>query len=78
MKKNDAMTTRKQIEAGRITLDESDVDLRGMLDELQSVFTMRAQQRDVRLLFELAADVPHYIRTDAVKLRQILINLLNG
>ena len=67
-----------KIEAGRITLDESDVDLRGMLDELQSVFTIRAQQKDVRLLFELAADVPHYIRTDAVKLRQILINLLNN
>ena len=67
-----------KIEAGRITLDESDLDLHRLLDELYSLFTMRAQQKDVRLLFERAADVPHYIRTDAVKLRQILINLLNN
>jgi len=67
-----------KIEAGRITLDEADVDLHGLLDELQSLFQMRAKQKGLRLIFERAADVPKFVITDEVKLRQVLINLLNN
>ena len=67
-----------KIEAGRITLDETDVDLHSLLDELHGLFNMRAKQKGLRLHFECAADVPKFIITDEVKLRQVLINLLNN
>ena len=32
----------------------------------------------MQLLFDRALDVPRYVRTDKVKLRQVLVNLLNN
>jgi signal transduction histidine kinase/HAMP domain-containing protein/response regulator of citrate/malate metabolism len=67
-----------KIEAGRITLDETDFDFFRFLDELQDMFDLRAKHNRLQLVFERAADIPNYIRTDEVKLRQVLINLLNN
>jgi signal transduction histidine kinase len=39
---------------------------------------LRADDKQIRLVFERSADVPRTIRTDDVKLRQVLINLLNN
>jgi CheY-like chemotaxis protein len=42
------------------------------------MFLFRAQNQELQLLFEREADVPQYVRTDEVKLRQVLINLLSN
>jgi CheY-like chemotaxis protein len=49
-----------------------------LLDELEEMFSVKAAQKRVHLMVKCAADVPHYIRTDATKLRQVLMNLLNN
>jgi len=67
-----------KIEAGRITLNESNFDLYQLLDDLEDMFQAKADAQDLQLVFECNADVPQYIRTDQVKLRQVLINLLNN
>ena len=67
-----------KIEAGRITLDESDFDLHRLLDETEYMFRLHAKNKGLELLFERTSDVPRHIRTDKVKLRQTLINLLNN
>ncbi len=67
-----------KIEAGRITLDETYFDLYRVLRELEDMFRLRTKHKGVQLHFECAAAVPQYIRTDPVKLRQVLINLLNN
>ncbi len=74
---NQALNLSK-IEAGRITPDEKDFDLYGLLDDLKDLFSLKAQKKNLRLLFERADDVPRYVRTDEVKLRQVLINLLSN
>ncbi|RJF96146.1 AAA family ATPase [Noviherbaspirillum saxi] len=67
-----------KIEAGRATLNECDFDLVCMLDELQDMFALRADDKGLQLLFERSADLPRYVRTDQVKLRQVLINLVSN
>jgi len=67
-----------KIEAGRITLNESNFDLYQLLDDLEDMFQVKADAQDLQLVVECNADVPQYIRTDQVKLRQVLINLLNN
>lgn len=67
-----------KIEAGRITLNEKNFDLYRLLDDMEDMFQIKATDKGLQLVFECAPDVPRYVRTDEVKLRQILINLLNN
>ena len=67
-----------KIEAGRVTLDETDFDLRRLLCELEEMFHMQADQKGLHLEFNCSDAVQRYIRTDEIRLRQVLINLLNN
>ncbi|MCL1465209.1 hybrid sensor histidine kinase/response regulator [Argonema galeatum] len=67
-----------KIEAGRITLNEENFDLYCLLEDLEDMFRLKAEDKDLQLIFERSPTVPQYLRTDEVKLRQVLINLLNN
>ncbi|MCB9077943.1 MAG: GAF domain-containing protein [Anaerolineaceae bacterium] len=66
-----------KIESGRTTLNENDFDFNQMLDDLEDMFRLRAQTKKLQLTVK-RTDLPQFIRTDEVKLRQVLINLLNN
>lgn len=72
------MLDLSKIEAGRITLNNSDFDLYRLLDDLEKMFYLRTKDKQLQLYFERSPNVPQYIATDEVKLRQVLINLLNN
>ncbi|MGV0025302.1 ATP-binding protein [Phormidesmis priestleyi] len=74
---NDVLEMSK-IEAGRVTLNETDFDLYDLLDRLQQMFDLKAQSRGLHLIFERSPDVPHSIHADESKLRQILVNLIGN
>ncbi|MEG3919674.1 response regulator [Microcoleus sp. T3_A4] len=67
-----------KIEAGRMTLNPKNFDLYRLLDDLQDMFQLRAQTQELQLRFDRDSDVPQYVRTDDIKLRQVLINLLSN
>ncbi|WP_341733385.1 PAS domain S-box protein [Microcoleus sp. EPA2] len=67
-----------KIEAGRTTINEKNFDLFRLLDDLEDMFALKAEEKSLQLLFDRDSKVPHYICTDEVKLRQVLINLLNN
>ncbi|OQX24529.1 MAG: hypothetical protein BWK80_20315 [Desulfobacteraceae bacterium IS3] len=67
-----------KIEAGRLTLNEQNFDLYGLLHDVEDMCRLRAEQKHLQLLFEHTPDVPQYLRTDELRLRQVLINLLNN
>ncbi|WP_445252048.1 MULTISPECIES: AAA family ATPase [unclassified Microcoleus] len=67
-----------KIEAGRTTLNETNFDLHRLLDDIENMFKLPAQNKGLQLLVERMPDVPQYVRTDEIKLRQILINLLSN
>jgi signal transduction histidine kinase/FixJ family two-component response regulator len=74
---NDVLEMSK-IEAGQHTLHEENFDLYYMLHGLEDMFRLRASDKKLTLLFDLAEDIPQYVRTDPNKLRQVLINLLGN
>jgi two-component system sensor histidine kinase/response regulator len=74
---NDILEMSK-IEAGRTTLNLSSFDLIHLLDNLQEMLNIRAVAKGLELMFEYAPDLPRYVKTDASKLRQILLNLLGN
>ncbi len=49
-----------KIEAGRITLDETDFDLRELLCELEEMFRIQADQKMLSLTFKCSETVPRY------------------
>ncbi|MBD1907072.1 PAS domain S-box protein [Funiculus sociatus GB2-A5] len=67
-----------KIEAGRMALNENNFDLYRLLGDVEDMFSLKAKDKGLQLIFELASDVPQHIRTDEVKLRQVLINLLSN
>ena len=67
-----------KIEAGRMTLNETTFDLHSLLSDLGDMFRLRAREKGLSFQVEYPPNLPHHIRTDAVKLRQILINLLSN
>ncbi len=74
---NDVLEFSK-IEAGRIELQPVNFDLYYLLRGLEEMFHLRAAQQGLLLIVERAPDIPHYIRADQNKLRQVLINLLGN
>jgi len=67
-----------KIEAGRTTLNENHFDFYRLLDDLEDMFHLKADDKHLQLLFEREPSVPQYLYTDEVKVRQVLINLLNN
>ncbi|MEG3922676.1 ATP-binding protein [Microcoleus sp. T3_A4] len=67
-----------KIESGRTTLNSQKFDLYRLLNDLEDMFQLKADDKQLQLVFDRSPDVPQYIETDDLKLRQILINLLNN
>ncbi|MGK7946339.1 MAG: PAS domain S-box protein, partial [Microcystaceae cyanobacterium] len=74
---NDILEMSK-IEAGRVSLRESDFNLDYFLATVQDMFSLRALDKGLTLTLECGQDLPHTIRTDEIKLRQVIINLLSN
>jgi signal transduction histidine kinase/CheY-like chemotaxis protein len=67
-----------KIEAGKTTLNLKDFDLHRLLDDLEDMLHLRASNSGLKLQFHRTENVPRYICTDDIKLRQVLINLLSN
>jgi PAS domain S-box-containing protein len=67
-----------RIEAGGASLNLTGFDLYRTLNRLEAMMSVRAWQRGLTLLFELAENLPRYVRTDERKVRQVLLNLLGN
>jgi signal transduction histidine kinase/FixJ family two-component response regulator len=67
-----------KIEAGRVSLNESPFDLHRLIGSVEEMFRLRAEAKNLRLLFETSPEVPRYALGDESKLRQVLINLLGN
>ncbi len=74
---NDVLDLSK-IEAGRIVIEETDFDLLEMISELKEMFRLKAQEKGLQLEFILDPELPTFVKSDRLKLRQILINLLGN
>ena len=67
-----------KMEAGKLSLEAVDFDLRKLLEEVMELVARHAQQRDVDLGYLMHANVPERVTGDSLRLRQVLINLLGN
>jgi signal transduction histidine kinase/CheY-like chemotaxis protein len=74
---NDILDFSK-IEAGRIDLEAIDFDLRDCLETTLKTLALRAHEKGLELLCEVAPEVPEMVRGDSSRLRQIVINLVGN
>ena len=74
---NDILSMSK-IEAGKVTLQENLFDLYDFLQHLQYMFSLKASEKGLELLFELGDNLPQIITADEGKLRQVLINIIGN
>jgi CheY-like chemotaxis protein/nitrogen-specific signal transduction histidine kinase len=74
---NDILELSK-VEAGRSTVVESTIDLDALLDDVGTLFRVRAEDKGLRLLVEPVGTPDRLLVTDEAKLRQVLMNLLGN
>ncbi|HET9240030.1 MAG TPA: ATP-binding protein [Oligoflexus sp.] len=74
---NDILDLSK-VEAGITEIAKSPVDLRLVLQELQQSFVLKALEKNLNLVVEVRDSVPALIKTDALRLRQVLDNLVSN
>jgi len=74
---NDILDFSK-IEAGKIDLEAIDFDLRESLESTLKTLALRADEKGLELLCEVAPEVPEIVRGDSSRLRQIVINLVGN
>ena len=67
-----------KIEAGKMSFEKVDFYLEDVLAQIADLSVMRAQDKGLELLFDIAADVPNALQGDPLRLGQVLINLTNN
>jgi len=66
-----------RIESGAVKLDLSEVELRELIGDAVEAFGGQAQEKDVRMLVDVPANLPP-VRADADRVYQIMVNLLSN
>jgi PAS domain S-box-containing protein len=74
---NDILDFSK-IEAGKVDLEELDFNLRESLESTLKTMAVRADEKGLELLCEVAPEVPEVVRGDSSRLRQIVVNLVGN
>lgn len=74
---NDVLDMSK-IEAGRLDVEETELDLENVLTSVSTVVGQKAHDKGLELLVRLSPDVPTELTGDPLRLGQIVTNLLNN
>ncbi|HXJ92728.1 MAG TPA: response regulator [Terriglobia bacterium] len=74
---NDILDFSK-IEAGRLDMEKADFRLDDVLDNLSSIVSQKAQDKNLEFLISAQQDLPLNLVGDPLRLGQILINLVNN
>lgn len=74
---NDILELSK-VEAGRIVVNPTNIDLHLLFDGIRMLFKERAQAKRLQFIFETDENLPKYVYVDEGKLRQIFVNLIGN
>lgn len=67
-----------RLESGQIELDEVQFDLNGLIEDCLEIYRVKAEQQRIELLNLIQPQVPHIVKGDPTRLRQILLSLLDN
>lgn len=74
---NDILDYSK-IEAGKLELENAPFRLEDILSQLKTIFSKQAAEKGVELFFSVKPDVVHALSGDALRLTQVLTNLVGN
>lgn len=67
-----------KIEAGKFEVEKTPVKLKNLLDEVLAMFLDRASRKSIQLNYVMSQINDLVVMTDAVRIRQILVNLIGN
>jgi PAS domain S-box-containing protein len=74
---NDILDFSK-IEAGKLELEQLDVDLRDTFEDVARLLSIQAHAKGLEVTAQIDAKLPHLVKGDAGRIRQILLNLASN
>ncbi len=74
---NDILDFSK-IEAGRMELSPAEFRLGDVLEAIATIMSVNSGEKDLELIIEVAPDVPELLIGDALRVQQVLINLVGN
>ncbi len=67
-----------KVEAGKMTIDSIPMNLSSLCNEVVSLFAIKARQRGLVLDYHYTESLSPYIKGDPVRLKQVMVNLVNN
>ena len=64
-----------RIEAGKLNIENIEFDLDDVVDNLDSLCRIKAEEKGLKLSYEIQPDVPRHLKGDPLRLGQVLLNL---
>jgi len=74
---NDILDFSK-IESGKMDIEEEEFDLRQSIEEIMDMFSQKAAEQRLDLIYQIDFNLPHYVIGDSLRLKQVIINLINN
>ena len=74
---NDILDFSK-IEAGSMEIHEAEYDFSTVLNDIFNMVHIKAEQKAIDLLFDVDENIPNSMMGDEMRLRQIMVNVLNN
>jgi signal transduction histidine kinase/ligand-binding sensor domain-containing protein/HPt (histidine-containing phosphotransfer) domain-containing protein len=74
---NDILDFSK-IEAGKMSVESVTMNMGGLIRKTNNICALRAHAKDLELIVKVHRDVPKHIKSDPVRLQQILVNLVSN
>ena len=74
---NDILDYSK-VEAGMLQIEHAEFELQGVLDEVANLVGLRVEEKGLELVFDLPDELPRPLLGDALRLRQVLLNLCSN
>ena len=74
---NDILDLSK-IEAGKFQIEKTSVEPMALFNDIKTIFSSKIEQKNLTFILEVDEDIPNAIMIDAVRVRQILINLIGN
>ncbi len=74
---NDILDISK-IEDGKLDIEAIDFDVYEQINELKMFFQSIAESKDIRLNLNIDSSVPQYLRSDLLRLKQVVSNLVSN
>lgn len=71
---NDVLDLSK-IEAGKLSVELAPCHLGRIFSEVDAIAAMRAAEKNLKFVVEIASPIPELVQSDATRLRQVLLNL---